>query len=41
MENSNHHSEVNEKKILTVAGIVIFIVVVLIAYFEWTGRRIY
>jgi len=41
MARSNHHSETNEKKILIGAGIVIFIIVALIAYFEWTGRHVY
>ncbi len=36
-----HHPEVNEKKILTAAGIVIFIIVVVISYFEWKGRAHY
>jgi len=41
MENSKHHPEVNEKKILTVVGIVIFIVVVILSYLEWRGKRSY
>jgi hypothetical protein len=39
MEHSDHHSEVNEKKILTTLGIVIAIVVIVISYFEWRGKN--
>ena len=38
---SNHRTELNEKKILVAAGIVIFIIIALIAYFEWKGRHVY
>lgn len=41
MEQFEQQSPVNEKKILTVGAIIIFIVIVVIAYFEWTGRKIY
>lgn len=41
MEQFEHESPVNEKKILTIGGIIILLVIVVIAYFEWTGRRIY
>ncbi|MES2005949.1 MAG: hypothetical protein V4450_15630 [Bacteroidota bacterium] len=41
MEHSDQHQETNEKKILTIAGIIIFIVIILISYYEWKGRHIY
>ena len=41
MEHSDQHQKINEKKILTIAGIVIFIIILVISYFEWKGRRIY
>jgi preprotein translocase subunit SecF len=41
MEQFEHESPVNEKKILAIGGIIILVVIVVIAYFEWTGRRIY
>jgi UDP-N-acetylmuramyl pentapeptide phosphotransferase/UDP-N-acetylglucosamine-1-phosphate transferase len=34
----HHHEEINEKKILTIGGIVIFIVVAVISYLEWRGK---
>ncbi|MEA3424988.1 MAG: hypothetical protein U9R46_01950 [Bacteroidota bacterium] len=41
MEQSEQHSPVDEKKLLTIGGIIIFIVIVVISYLEWTGRKVY
>jgi len=38
MDQTGHHQEINEKKILTIGGIIIVIVIALISYFEWRGR---
>ncbi|MES2374312.1 MAG: hypothetical protein V4557_17170 [Bacteroidota bacterium] len=37
----SNRSVLNEKKVLTIVGIVIVIIVAVIAYFEWTGRHRY
>jgi preprotein translocase subunit SecF len=36
-----HHTKLNERKILATGGIVIFVIIVIIAYFEWRGRHHY
>ncbi|MES2331407.1 MAG: hypothetical protein V4539_17515 [Bacteroidota bacterium] len=41
MENSNPRSALSEKKVLTIVGVVIFVIVAIIAYFEWSGRHRY
>lgn len=38
METSEHRSGAREKRILTIMGIVIFVVIAVILYLEWTGR---
>lgn len=41
MEKRKPGTVINEKKILTIGGIIIFIIVIIIAYFEWKGKHRY
>jgi hypothetical protein len=41
MEQSDRRSALSEKKVLTIVGIVIVIIVAVIAYFEWNARHRY
>lgn len=41
MENQKHLPKTKETKILTIVGVIIFIVVVVIFYLDWIGRKVY
>ena len=41
MEKRKSGRVINEKKLLTIGGILIFLIVAIIAYFEWKGKHRY